>query len=271
MDRIIPADPATVRELMGVTSSVKNLNLLLDDGVKELLSADTDDDSLFLSSDLDSEKESSSIFESSGSNEQKADEQETSWNFIVCSVSDSQSADSLISELNAEFRKNGWEAEASSWRDGAGTSALYLYWLRLVLNAGIFIVLIAGFIVISNSLVLRVIDRTQEIGTLRALGAEKNYVSLECMAETLILTCGSGLIGIMLGFIVSFICTKASIQFSNAFLVQLFGGQTLHVGVSIKNVISAALLSFIIGIIAWIHPSKKASEISPAVAIQGAE
>ena len=131
--------------------------------------------------------------------------------------------------------------------------------------------LFAGFIVISNSLVLRVIDRTQEIGTLRAIGAEKKYVGLECMAETLIITCSSGIIGIMLGIILAALFTNASIKFSNAFLVQLFGGQTLVIAVNLKNVISALLLSFITGVVAWINPARKAASISPAVAIQGAE
>lgn len=269
MDKIVLADPVTVRELLGVSSAVKNLSLSIAPEIESLFSADTDDDSLFFNEDLDTEKETSSIFTDREIAVQN--EEDVTWNFIVCSVFDSESSDSVMKNLNQTFKEKGWNVEAASWRDGAGTAALYLYWLRLVFNAGIFVVLFAGFIVISNSLVLRVIDRTKEIGTLRALGAERKYISFECMTETLILTCGSGLIGILLGIFVSSLCTKASINFTNAFLIQLFGGSTLTVTVGIKNVISALVLSFIIGVIAWIHPSRKALAISPAVAIQGAE
>ena len=141
--------------------------------------------------------------------------------------------------------------------------------MRIILNIGIAIVLCAGFIIVNNTLVINVLDRTQEIGTLRAIGTKKRYISVECMIETFILTLTGGVIGVLFGNWICHLITKANIVLNNSFLVQLFGSDALNIFVTGGNVFKMFLLVVMLGIIGWIYPVITAMKVSPVVAMQG--
>ena len=143
--------------------------------------------------------------------------------------------------------------------------------MRIIFNAGIVIVLAAGFIIVNNTLVVNILDRTREIGTLRAVGAKKRFISALCMIETFILSASGGVAGIFAGKIVIHYINKAHIVFSNSFLIQLFGSDALFVGITGENFIKLVILILFLGILGWIYPVIEALKVSPVTAIQGAK
>ena len=74
---------------------------------------------------------------------------------------------------------------------------------------------------INNTLVVSVLNRSREIGTMRALGATRSFVALNCMIENLILAFISGFCGCLLGVVVTRAITKAEITFTNDFLINV--------------------------------------------------
>lgn len=192
------------------------------------------------------------------------------WNFIIVRLVQGADSKKAIKKLNKAFHKKGWPVLATDWRHAAGSTALYLYWMRIIFNIGIAIVLFAGFIIVNNTLVVNVLDRTQEIGTLRAIGTKKLFISLECMAETFMMTLLSGVIGVILGKICCNYITKAHIVLHNSFLIQLFGGDALTVNVTGGNILKMFILVIVLGFIGWIYPVINAVKISPVKAMQGA-
>lgn len=193
------------------------------------------------------------------------------WNFIVCRLNSKAGTKKTINKLNSTFKKNNWPVEAVAWRNAAGSTALYLYWIRIILNVGIVIILIAGFIIINNTLVINILDRSREIGTMRAIGAKRWFISTECMLETVIMAVIGGLLGILAGIVVSYLITKAHIHFGNAFLQQLFGSEALKVRVTAGNGCKLMLASLLIGVLGWIYPVRSALKINPVQAMQGAK
>ena len=187
----------------------------------------------------------------------------------MCKVQHGPVANQVIKKLNKEFKSREWPVEAVNWRHAAGSTALYLYWMRMIFNIGILIVMAAGFIVVNNTLVVSVLDRTREIGTMRALGASSLFVSLQCMIETVSMALVSGVIGCLLGSLVAFGLTSMEITFTNSFLIQLFGDGALVVGVSFGNVVEILFLMLCLGILGWIYPVVTALKVQPIEAIQG--
>ena len=155
------------------------------------------------------------------------------------------------------------------WRKSAGSTALYLYWMRLILNVGILIVLFAGFIVISNTLVINVLDRIREIGTMRAIGAARRFVSAMCMAETLLLALVAGVLGSALGALLSICINQAHIKLTNDFLIQLFGSSYIVTTMTFSNLLRSFMISLVIGLFSWIYPVITALKASPVEAMQG--
>ena len=105
---------------------------------------------------------------------------------------------------------------------------------------------------------------------MRAIGTSKLFVSLQCMSETLMLALTAGLLGLIFGSLLSRLVLGLGITFTNAFLIQLFGGNTLVTVVKAANLIKCFSVSLILGMIAWIYPVHTALKTSPVTAMTGA-
>ena len=283
--RFLIVDPITVRSTMGMTDtyaaddfqiSEENTNLFLEsndfEDFDDLFADASDfDDAIF----TEEEQEESIISETSEeaviteSNETLSES--TAWNYLIIRLKSKVSDKKTIKMLNRIFKKKGWPVQATDWRHAAGSTALYLYWMRKIFNIGILIVLSAGFIIVNNSLVINVLDRTREIGTLRAIGAKKRFISLQCMVENFILTITSGILGVIAGKICVHFINKAHITLTNSFLIQLFGSEALIVHVTGYNILKLFILVIVLGLLGWIYPVINALKVSPIDAIQGAK
>ncbi len=272
LEKIALINPELMRSLFDITEYTSAADVQLSEEKEDFF--DSDLDSLF----ADSTDSATPIF----TEEEKIDEDELSkieesyqssstWNFIVCHLNDANDSKRVLASLNALFKENDWPAEAVNWRSSAGNTAFYLYLLRVILNIGIIVILIAGFIVINNTLVINVLDRIREIGTMRAIGANKRYISLECMTETLMMTICAGIVGCILGSIGSGLITLMHIRFGNSFLQQLFGNGALVTTLTFKNLAESFMISVVLGLIAWIYPVLNALSVNPVQAMQGAK
>lgn len=275
--RFILVDPVTVRSTMGMTETYSSDNENIAEENTNLFSDSADFDDLF-SDAFDFDQALVTDIETEEAEDQSLEEindvsatESTAWNYLIVRLKDSVNTDKTIKKLNRIFRKKGWPVQATDWRHAAGSTALYLYWMRKIFNIGIMIVLAAGFIIVNNSLVINVLDRTREIGTLRAVGAKKRFISLQCMVENFILTLTSGFFGVIAGKICVHFINKANITLTNTFLIQLFGAEALIVRVTGYNILKLFILVIVLGLLGWIYPVMNALKVSPIDAIQGAK
>lgn len=263
-------DSKTVRAVMNITETFSDAEI--DENKTTLLqNLDSDFDDLFAeASDTEAVLEDVTVFSDSEKTED-VNENSSDWNFIIARTVNPEKASSTIRKLNKVFKNRGIDVEAVSWRQAAGRTAMYLYWMRIIFNAGILIILFAGFMVVNNALVINVLDRISEIGTMRAVGSSQAFIALLFMFETLFITISSGFIGSVLGSFFSSLVSAAQISFSNSFLIQLFGGTTLVTKITFNNIKNSFLLALFLGIIGWIYPLKTALKISPVSAMNGAK
>ena len=270
LDKIVLVDPFTIRSLLDMSDTVVDVDI--DDNNKDLLDDDMDDSMFDDAEDFKAEDSVEDDFPLVA--EETVDEDlfginSTAWNFIVLRAQKGVKPVRLVKYLNSQFKKKSWPVEAVTWRSAAGSTAMYLYWIRFIFNIGVIVILLAGFIVINNTLVINILDRIQEIGTMRAIGTTKIFVSLQCMAETLILSLVAGLLGLLLGSLLSQVVSSLHITFTNTFLIQLFGGNTLVTILKLSNLIKCFMVSMILGMIAWIYPVHTALNTSPVTAMTG--
>lgn len=271
-ERFVLVNPDTVRDIMDIADSYSYDDSSFAEETINLLDEDLNFDDLFsVAGDVDAIFQDSSLMDTSASVEvQEIDTAvNTAWNYLVCKVQDGADANQIIKKLNKEFKSREWPVEAVNWRHAAGSTALYLYWMRMIFNIGILIVMAAGFIVVNNTLVISVLDRTREIGTMRALGASSLFVSLQCMIETVSMAIAAGIIGCFVGSLVALGLTSLEITFTNSFLIQLFGEGALIVGVSFGNIMEILFLMLCLGVLGWIYPVLTALRVQPIEAIQG--
>jgi len=140
----------------------------------------------------------------------------------------------------------------------------------LVLIAGIS--LIVGGIGIMNIMLATVTERTREIGVRRALGARRNDIISQFLAETMVLTGLGGILGVLAGFL----CTPAVSGvrwFIQKFMQDMW--QSLPLSIQEMNpiiapwsVLAAFLISVSVGVIFGIYPARRASMMDPIEALR---
>ena len=274
LDKIILADPKTVRSLIGMDEIYSNeVNIAIEDtSLIDSIDFNVDDmDSLFSEdSDIFVDESFSIDFTDFIDNEVIQNQSDiTNWHFIVVRLNDESSTNKLINKFNKWAQKNNFPIEAVNWRIAAGPTAQYIFVLRIILLIGIFIILFAGLIVITNTLVINILDRTKEIGTMRALGANKRNIAFLCMSETFILTSVSSILSCFASFIIVFFMRKFPITLNNIFFEQLFGGNKLIPQLTFSSICFGFIVSIIIGLLAWIMPVLEALKIMPIKAMKG--
>ncbi len=119
---------------------------------------------------------------------------------------------------------------------------------NIVMGAIASISLLVGGIGIMNIMLASVLERTNEIGLRRAIGAKKMDIRMQFMAEAIAISLAGGIIGIALGYGIS----RAVAIFS--------GWSTIITGMSIALSFG---VSSIIGLIFGIYPAVQASNLDP--------
>jgi putative ABC transport system permease protein len=113
--------------------------------------------------------------------------------------------------------------------------------------------LVVGGIGIMNMMLTTVTERTREIGLRKALGAHKNNITLQFLAEAVMLTFLGGVVGVALGWGIATLVTK-------------FAG--IATSVSIQSVLLACGVSAGIGVVFGYYPARRAAALSPIEALR---
>jgi len=120
--------------------------------------------------------------------------------------------------------------------------------------------LIVSSIMIGIITYISVLERTKEIGILRAIGASKKDISRVFNAETLIVGFVAGALGILI--------TLFLIVIVNIILLNLTGIEALRATLPIGGAIVLVLISMFLTLIAGLIPSKIASKKDPVIALR---
>jgi putative ABC transport system permease protein len=113
--------------------------------------------------------------------------------------------------------------------------------------------LIVGGIGIMNMMLTSVTERTKEIGLRKAIGAKRRDISLQFLSESVMLTFFGGVVGVALGWAVSY-------------GVMYFG--ILQTSVSVSSVFLAFGVSAGIGIVFGYYPAQRAARMNPIEALR---
>ena len=129
-----------------------------------------------------------------------------------------------------------------------------------VLIAFVSISLVVSSIMIAVITLISVMERTKEIGILRAMGASKRNVSSIFNAETFIIGLLSGGLGVGL--------TMAALPLINSIIHNVTGNHDVNAVLPREGAIALIIIAVILTIIAGFIPSKKAAKQDPVIALR---
>ena len=129
-------------------------------------------------------------------------------------------------------------------------------WIFTYLLAAIgSISLLVWWIGVMNIMLVSVTERTREIWIRKAIWALNADIITQFLIESVVVTA--------IGWIIAIILARLAIQLVNSFHIEW-----INVSMTMDVVVLATTLTFIIWIVSWIGPAKKAAELQPIDALR---
>ena len=194
-----------------------------------------------------------------------ADKTNDIYDSLVVKIKNEDQLDEVIAKIESKLmiarhvtQKNK-DFSISSRKEMQQTRADTMNAMNTFLLAIAAVSLIVGSVGIANTMFTSVLEKTKEIGIMKAIGARNNDILLIFLFNAAFIGLVGGVIGIILGTILS------------GFLPLLAGDLPLMRGttiVSLNSIIMALSVSVIVGIVAGIIPAYQASKLKPVDALR---
>lgn len=170
--------------------------------------------------------------------------------------------------IEAAAEAAGIPLRAIDWNAAAGITGQFVTVVRVVLYLAIFIIFSVALIIINNSMVTATMKRVREIGTLRAIGAQRGFVSLMVLFETLALGLVAGALGVALGGIIVTMLGTAGITAQNDVMQFLFSGPKLFPHFEASNLIAGFWIVLLVSLVSTLYPARLATAVAPIDALR---
>ncbi len=131
--------------------------------------------------------------------------------------------------------------------------------ITFVLSGIAAVSLIVGGIIVMNTMLMNVIERTKEIGIMKAIGATNIGVLRIFFAESVIIGIIGGIIGVSFGIVLSKIID---------FVGKNYFGSSFKTVVTPELLLSGVLISVFISILASLYPAYKIAKLNPVEALR---
>src|SRR3989338_1275532 len=181
--------------------------------------------------------------------------------FIVVRVGDENQIEQVADEISRKLRKDrnqdiGEEDfEVQTPIQSLATVNTILNVINIVVIGIALISLLVGGIGIANTMFTSVLERTKEIGIMKAIGAKNSNILSVFMIEAGVLGLVGGIVGAIIGSGLAFAVSKIA----NAAL----GSVILSVAPSMPLIFSSIAFALLIGIASGLFPAYQASKLNP--------
>lgn len=150
--------------------------------------------------------------------------------------------------------------------------ALYMRIARPVLTAFSAIFFVLGGLVVLNAFYLSVLERTRELGVIRALGASRRWIMRAILGEALVLSgCGAALGALLGAGLVALVEQLGGLRMPGAYsdFLRAFGMEPiLHLRITPWEVLGSALAMAAVGVLSAWYPARKAARLDPVEAMR---
>lgn len=189
------------------------------------------------------------------------------YNVVFVKLKDKKNLESQVAELNGALKAAGASAQAVTWQRAIGQLGDMAGIIRGALMGFVFFIFFVAIIIIMNTLSMAALERTAELGMMRAVGARRRFVTVMFFIETACLAVIFGGLGILIGAVAVPILKALNITAENNILQLLFGGKTFAPYLGVADIVTGVVELGLVTVIAAIYPIRVARRITPLDAI----
>lgn len=170
-----------------------------------------------------------------------------------------------IEELSKEKQLG---LKIAGWQKASGLLGQFVFVAKAGLFFAVAIIFIVAMVVINNAMMMATIQRTQTIGTMRAIGAQRGFVLAMVLVETLVLGLTFGSLGAAIGTGIVWALAYKGIPATTDVMYFFFSGPRLHPSQTLSNHLMAVGIILFVSAVSTLIPALVATRVSPLSAMQ---
>ncbi|MER2566005.1 MAG: FtsX-like permease family protein [Myxococcaceae bacterium] len=186
-------------------------------------------------------------------------------------VKDPKRLAQTIDAINKASEEQKLEIKAISWQQASGILGQIITFFRGVLLLAVFFIFGIAMVIINNAMMMATLQRTQMIGTMRAIGAQRSLILTMVLAESVVLGVLFGGVGILLGSAVMSWLHARGIPAPNDVAYFFFSGPKLLPELNTGNLVVALVIILLVTLLSTLFPAVIATRVSPLRAMQADE
>lgn len=187
-------------------------------------------------------------------------------------LKDPELLDETAEALQKSIDDNKLDLKLIDWQSASGLVGQFVTVIRAVLYVAIIIIFLVALIIINNAMLMATMDRIGEIGTMRAIGAQRSFVLLMVMFETLVLGLTAGGAGALVGVGIVYALGSAGISAGGVdVLVFLFSGPRLYPTVGLSQILTGLVVIVFVSLGSTLYPARIATKVQPTEAMRTKE
>ncbi len=172
-----------------------------------------------------------------------------------------------MAAIEAQGTKDGLTLKAIDWQQAAGLIGQFVNVIRMVLYVAILIIFLIALVIINNALVMATLERVKEIGTLRAIGAQRRFILAMLVIEAIVVGVIFGGLGAGLGAVIVSIIGKVGIPAKSDVWFFFFSGPRLYPFIGTSNIMAAFFIVLLVSAFSSFYPAWIAMRVTPRQAM----
>jgi ABC-type lipoprotein release transport system permease subunit len=271
MQQLSIMDIESFRQLFGYYTAADVVEELEPEQTRLLASSEED---LFGSGDIFSGAASSTVAElektirSQPRAARKIDYDNAAYNYVSILLHPGEDLQRGVERTRQLMQDAGLPVKVLSWKQASGQVAQISDILRIIINVFVLLLFFVAVIIIMNTLSMTALERTEEFGMMRAVGARKGFITRMFLSETLALSALFGGAGILVGALVAWVIKPLGITAGQSeILGLLFGGDVFQPTLGLAGVVNGIVALGVVTVLAVLYPLVVARRITPLDAI----
>jgi ABC-type lipoprotein release transport system permease subunit len=190
------------------------------------------------------------------------------YNYVSILLQPGENLNKAVAKMKQVAKENDLPVKVLSWKQASGQVASTADILQSIVEVFVILLFLVAIIIIMNTLSMNALERTEEFGMMRAVGAHKAFITRMFLAETFTLSCLFGGGGILLGVIATWIVRPLRITSGGNQIIELvFGGEVFQPILGFSGLVIGIIGLAIVTVLAVIYPVLVARKITPLDAI----
>jgi ABC-type lipoprotein release transport system permease subunit len=190
------------------------------------------------------------------------------YNYVSILLQPGENLTRAVAKMKQVAKENNLPVKVLSWKTASGQVASTADILQSIVVVFVVLLFLVAIIIIMNTLSMNALERTEEFGMMRAVGARKGFVTRMFLAETFTLSFLFGGGGVLLGVIATWIVRPLRITSGGNQIIELiFGGEVFQPTLGFSGLVIGIVGLAVVTVLAVIYPVLVARKITPLDAI----